>query len=160
MRQIALVAVLLIFSLRHVDAGLNELIQQNVKDATKSYDRTLSSYQVSTEPARLWVQVRNESQKELGKKLLEIMTTANLERRKIVSKPLQLVDFGPEKSQLRFFKKQDKKEAVELLEVLRKYIPQIELRDLSRQYADVGWLTSGHYELWFSPELTALQSPE
>lgn len=160
MRQIALVAVVLVLSFRHVDAELPELIQQNVQNAAQSYDRTSSPLQLSTEPARLWVHVRSDRQKEIGKKLLEIVTNSNLERRKIESKPLQLVDGGPEKSELRFFKRQDKTEAAELLEMLRKHIPQLELNDLSRQYANVGWLQSGHYELWLSPKLTDLKSPE
>ncbi len=160
MRQIALIAVVLVLSMRHVDALLSDLIQQNVQDAAQSYERTSSPRQLSTEPARFWVHIRSDRQKEIGKKLLEIVTNANLERRKIESKPLQLVDFGPEKSQLRFFKQQDKIEAAELLEMLRKYIPQIELRDMSREYVNVGWLKSGHYELWLSPELADLKSPE
>jgi len=150
MRQIVLVAVLLVLSFRHVEAQLDELIRKNVEDAAQ--------FQVSTESAQLWVHVRSEKQKEIGKKLLDILTNSSLERRKIEPKPLQLVDVGPEKSQLRFFKPQDKTEADELLEMLRKYIPQIELQDLSRQYANVGWLKSGHYELWLSPKLADLES--
>jgi len=158
MRQIVLVAVVILISLRHADAQLNELIQQNVQDAAQSYERTSSPIQRSAESARLWVHVRNDRQKEIGEKLLKIVTNGNVEGRKIEAKPIQLVDVGPNNSQLRFFKREDEKEATELVEMLRKYIPELQLRDLSSQYANVVWLKSGHYELWLSPELIQLKS--
>ncbi len=152
MRQIALVTtVLLTLFLEHVDAGfsLNDLIEQNIE-----------TLQQSTETARLWVHVQSDSQKGIGKQILNRVKNAKLEERSIERKPVQLVASGPQESQLRYFKRQDKSEARELFRILRKLIPQLELLDLSSQYERVGWIKSGHYELWVSPDLVRLEPPE
>jgi hypothetical protein len=67
------------------------------------------------------------------------------------------VKFGPQVSQLRYFKTKDEPEARELFAILRKIIPTLELKDLSREYARVGWINPGHYELWLSPNLVQLE---
>ncbi len=160
MRQIALFIVVLTIFSAHVDAGLDDLIKQNIQDAAKSYDRTLSPVQRSTEPARLWVHVRSDSQERIGDEILNIVTDTKLEERSIEWKPVQVVDFGPRESQLRYFKRQDESEARELFGILRGLIPQLELKDLSRQFARVGWIKSGHYELWLSPDIVRLEPLE
>jgi hypothetical protein len=70
------------------------------------------------------------------------------------------VDSGPQTSQLRFFKTKDEPEARELFAILGRIVPELELKDFSRQYGRVGWLNPGHYELWLSPNLDHLEPSE
>ena len=67
------------------------------------------------------------------------------------------MDSGPRNSQLRYFKIQDKSDAWKLFRILREIIPQLEIKDLSRQYTNVNWIKSGHYELWLSREIVRIE---
>ena len=73
--------------------------------------------------------------------------------------PIQTVDVGPSKSQLRYFKKLDEVEAQEMLALFSKIssIADLELKDLSEQYSEVSWIKPGHYELWLSPDIVQAQ---
>jgi hypothetical protein len=68
--------------------------------------------------------------------------------------------FGPRESQLRYFNKEDASQAAELLKVLSRLIPELKLKDLSREYAKLRWIRTGHFELWLSPELVQIEPPE
>lgn len=130
---------------------LNEQIKQNIDNVTESY-RSL----VSKEPARLWIQARTQEQILLLKNMPEQLKPFGL----IKVEPIQLVNEGPKQTKLRFFSRQDKNQAEQLVKVLSKFFPKLELQDLSSQYGDMGWLQAGHYELWLAPNISAIAQPE
>jgi hypothetical protein len=136
-----------------VNADLNELIQQNVLDADKSYEQIISTVEQPLKPSQLWIHVRSDNQTGLAEELYKQVSSANLPGIRIERKPLQFVSSGPRVSQLRYFKKEDGSEAQKLLETFRLIIPDLELKDFSSQYSHDSWIKRGHYELWFSAEV-------
>ncbi len=101
--------------------------------------------------ARLWIHVQTEAQKQSVENLMNgWLNGIDLNGRKIVLRPTQLVPNVPQNNQLRFFKKQDAKEARLLFKQLRTVIPNIQLKDFSDDYDSVSWVKSGHYELWLN----------
>lgn len=138
--------------------SLGELINKNVRDATSAYEKALPPSQRPTNPAQLWIHIRNNGQKKLAQEIQNRVSETEFRQWKIEQKPVQMIDSGPGKSQLRYFKRQDQTQAQELFVILSKLIPQLEINDLSGKYESVGWIKSGHYELWLSPSLTRLQT--
>lgn len=157
MKQIALIAAVLGLFSEHANADLEKLINKNVRDATKSYERILSSTERPSGAVQLWLHIRSDSQKKIGEEILNRLKNAKLGERSIEQKPVQTVQFGPQVSQLRYFKAQDEPEARELFEIMRRLIPKLELKNFSREYERVSWITRGHYELWLSPALVRLE---
>ena len=160
MRQIVLAGVALAFASQQVHAQLDELIEQNIRDAEKSYEKSLNVGEQRTETPRVWLHVRSDSQKQVAQEILNSLKEDKLHGRSIELKPVRTVDFGPDESQLRYFKQVDEEEVQVLLELLKKLIPGLVLRDLSKQYAQAGWIKPGHYELWLSPDLLQVAPPE
>jgi len=157
MKNIALVTVALALIPGYAGAaGLNELINQNVQDAAGAYQKTLPPAQRSAQPARLWIHISNPIQKPLAEEVLARVTKA-LPSEKIEKTPVQTVDSGPRRSELRFFKKEDEPQARLLFDSLRGMVPRLELKDFSREYAGARWIKPGHYELWLSAEVDRLQ---
>jgi len=152
-----LVVALSLFSVS-VEAGLRDLIQQNVQNAEKSYEQTISTIEQQSKPSRLWIHVRTESQRNVGEEIQKAITDVSLAGRRIEKKPLQIVAFGPRESQLRYFKRGDDSQAKELLTVLRKLIPELKLINFSDKYSHVRWIKTGHFELWLSPKLEKIES--
>lgn len=72
---------------------------------------------------------------------------------------MQVVDYGPNDTELRFFKSRDAEQARALARVLRDALPALELKDFSSQYGKVGWLKPGHYELWLAPQVNRFETP-
>lgn len=159
-RMVPVTFALVIFSGHVSGVTLNELINKNVRDATSAYDKTLPSAQQPANPAQLWIHVRSDSQNKLAREILDRVAKTEFRQWKVEQKPVQKVDAGPRKSQLRYFKRQDQTQAQELFDALRKLIPELEISDLSGKYESVSWIKSGHYELWLAPDLMRLQPPQ
>ncbi len=160
MKKIALMVVALTLFSVNVEAGLSDLIQQNVQDADKSYERITSPIEQQSMPSRLWIHVRTESQRNVGEEIYKVITDTSLGGRRIEQKPLRIVASSPRESQLRYFKKEDESQAAELFAVLRRLIPELKLKDFSREYSHVHWIKTGHFELWLSPGFVRIESPE
>lgn len=152
-KTIALLILNLILVPLTVNAGLDKLIQQNVRDADKSYEQIISTVEQSHMPSRLWILLQSESQRSLAEKIYTQVSYVNLPEIRIERKPLQFVNSGLRVSQLRYFKKEDRPEVQELLEALRLLIPDLVLEDLSNQYSHSSWIKRGHYELWLSVKM-------
>lgn len=158
MNRVALVSIFLALFSHHVSgANLNDLINKNVQDATNAYEKSLPAAQQPTSSAQLWIHVRSDSQNKLADEILDRVEKTEFGQWKIERKPTQKVSSGPQKSQLRYFKKQDQAHAKELFDMLRKQILDLEISDLSGKYEGIGWIKAGHYELWLSPDLMRLQ---
>jgi|GEM_PF-2492481 len=147
-----ILAFTFIFFTQNANSGLNRLIERNVKDASKFFEQVIiDETEQQKEPARLWIHVRNENQKKDLKEIAEWLKNIKLNGITIELRPIRLVEYGPNKPDLRSFKKDDAEEAKHLLTTLQKIIPKLELKDLSRQYRKIVWIKPGHYELWLSP---------
>jgi hypothetical protein len=163
-KSILFMTALILFSV-NVEAGpdnsgLRDLIQENIQDAEKSYEQTISPIEQQRKTFSLWINVSGERQIRLGEEIRKRIADTDLGEKGIENKPIQLVDNGPPNNQLRYFKKEDAPHAAELLSVLRKFIPNINLKDYSRQYSDINWITPGHLELWLSPRLKKIRPPK
>lgn len=160
MNRTTLVIVAIVLFSEHVNGmPLPALINKNVQDAAGAYERTLTVAQAQKPiyPAQLWIHVRTDSQKKIAQEILDRVVKAEAAQWKIEQEPIQKVDSGPRKSQLRYFKRQDQTQAKELFDVLHRFIPQLELINSSDQWEKVGWIKPGYYELWLSPNLKRLQ---
>lgn len=156
---ILLIAAFILFPV-NVEAGLSRLIQQNIEESDKSFEQTILPIEQQSKPSRLWIHVCTEGQRIVGEKIYKAISDTGSGETHIVEKPLQIVAIGPSESQLRYFKKEDESQAAELFEVLRKFIPTLKLKDFSQEYSHVRWLKKGHFELWLSPELMQIETPE
>lgn len=70
--------------------------------------------------------------------------------------PAQLVDQGPSRSQLRYFRESEKDLAVKAYEILRNSIPDLQLLYI-KGFETSTAMRQNHYELWLSPD--ALKAP-
>jgi len=155
------ICTLLLFSYPASGGSLDALINKNVTRSTQSYQAaTLSPTVQPATVAQCWIHIRSDRQQRLAREILETLMKHRYQRGTIEWKPIQKVDTGPQRSQLRYFKRQDQRQAQEIFEVLRALIPQIELSDESAKYENVDWIKSGHYELWLAPDLKRLQRPQ
>ena len=98
-------------------AQLNDLIQENIKQANKSYEQTIEHIEQRSETIRLWIHVQKEEQKKLGEQIFKAISDTSIQGKSFTKKPLRVVNFGPEKSELRYFKEEDKSDAAELFSV-------------------------------------------
>ena len=137
-------------------AQLGDLIRGNVQDATKSYNRLVTEQPKDT--PQLWIHVRNEGQMKLVVDNLSSFRTMKLGGQAVDVRPIQLVTSGPQGSQLRFFKQEDRKQAPQLLAEIKKVLPRLQLQDLSGQYKGVDWIKPGHYELWLSRDVIKIDA--
>lgn len=160
MKKTALLIVAITLFSVNVEADLSDLIQQNIQDSDKSYEQTILPFEQRNKPSRLWIHVRTESQRNVGEEIFKTIADTSLGGSRIEQKPLQIVAFGPQESQLRYFKKENESQATELFAVLRRFIPMLKLKDFSREYSHVRWIKTGHFELWLSSELVHIESPE
>lgn len=156
MKTIACAAFALTLLSGHaMGADLKDLIRQNVQDATTGYSKSLAPKK-ETESIRLWIHVRKDAQRRIAEEIQARLTRARLGE-KIKKEPVQVVRVGPSRTQLRFFKAEDKAQARELSRELQKMLPHVDLKDLSREYARMTWIKPGHYELWLDPRLARLK---
>jgi hypothetical protein len=159
MNRIALAILAFVLMPGRASCGtpLNELIDRNVRDANTAYQKSLPGAQLPASPVFLWIHVRNEGQESLAQQILNEMVKIPSDQWTIEPKPVQKVDSGPSRSQLRYFKQQERQQAQVLLAALRTLIPQLDIADLSGTYENAEWIQQGHYELWLAPDLTNLQ---
>ena len=156
MKQTLLVGFILALFSTQVNADLNKLIYLNIMDISDSNEMVNSPAEHPTKPPRLWIHVQTEDQIDMGEEIYNKVLDISVGNLIIERKPVLTVGDGPLDSQLRYFKKEDKTQAQELFETLRGLIPGLKLKDFSQEYSHVGWIKSGHYELWLSPELMHL----
>ncbi|MDH3392859.1 MAG: hypothetical protein OEL66_02550, partial [Desulfobulbaceae bacterium] len=99
---------------------------------------------------RLWIHIRKENQRNEAENIYKLINDIKLNDMSIEQKPIQVIDYGPEISQLRYFKKEDKMLAEKLFTVLSEMIPTLTLQNFSDSYSDASWLLPGHFELWIA----------
>jgi len=157
MRRNIVLAVVMLVLARNASAQLNDLIKENVQDARSSYKQLSGEQRI--EAPQLWIHVRSDAQRKLVAENLTWFGSIQLRGKRMDVRPLQLVAEGPEQSQLRFFKRQDREEAGQLLGELKKGIPRLQLQDLSGRYQAIEWLKPGHFELWLAPSVSKIGTP-
>jgi hypothetical protein len=159
MKLTILLAITTFIFAQNAYSGLNELINQNVKDSTKYYNKVLIEAEQQKYVPRLWIHVEREDQKKAVTDILEWFKSIKLGGKALELRPIKYVKSGPQVSQLRFFKEQDAKYAEQLISELEKILPLLELKDLSFRYKKIEWIKPGHFELWLSPDINNLKAP-
>ncbi|KWC36272.1 hypothetical protein WL51_19345 [Burkholderia ubonensis] len=134
-------------------AQLRGLINENIRSTTSSAVWLADD---AKKTPKLWIHVRTESQKQIVQGNLDWFKSLDVGGRKIELRPIQLVDSGPQQSQLRYFRSSDQDRAQALLAEIRKAVPHAVLRDMSDQYQQVSWIEPGHFELWLAPNDTPI----
>lgn len=137
----------------HGVSELKNLIKENVQsfEARENTKRPKEITKYQLRP-RLWIHVYNEEQKKVAANIVEKLKEIKLAGNSIEMRQIRLVKNSPEISDLRFFKKQDHKNGRQLLTELRKFIPDLKLKDMTTQFEGISWIRPGHFELWLSPE--------
>ena len=122
-------------------------IRRNIESGKLAYDRLIDE-----QAPQLWIHVRTQEQFATTKsrEVSAWLDSIKVGGKEVDVRPIQMVDRGPKNTQLRFFFKQNKDEAEQLLKELKKRLPLIQLEDFSGQYEYI--LEPGHYELWLTPE--------
>lgn len=134
---------------------VGRLIEQNVRSSTSAYKRLADESKASV--PQLWIHVRSQEQLRLVQSNLNWFKALSVEGRKASVRPTQLVDVGPQQSQLRYFRQADLRQAQLLLAEIRKAIPNVVLTDMSQQYQQASWIEPGHFELWLAPSVTTIR---
>jgi hypothetical protein len=131
---------------------LKGLIEQNINSQKSSTER--HSKEPTKATPQLWIHVRSEEQKRAVQGKIEWFRSLAIAGQKVEVRPIQVVNAGPQQSELRFFRRADQTQAQALLAEVKKGIPPTVLKDMSSQYQQVGWIGQGHYELWLGPNVT------
>lgn len=126
--------------------------ERNLNDLLK----TLNVYPILNEniPPRIYLHIRQNTTNDQANTLrlrIESITIGNMSV--IVPRIIQIND-GPSKNQLRFFRKLEAHEAMEIKRNLDGFVNNLVLVDLSHKYENSDSIRSRHYELWLEPNLT------
>lgn len=106
-------------------------------------------------PARIWLHVRRNDQMSFKTSFEQVIgdtIPVNQRPREVEWMPVQEVQVGPSRSQIRFFKDYDRDTATVLKRAFARQGAEVELRDMTKEYASAGWLDAGHIEVWLSPD--------
>lgn len=155
-RRGLLLAALVAASPAVAGAGeLDALIESNQKSLERTI-REFESYErqdMFLPPARLWVHTRTGAQERLVAEIEARAGAITLPSGPVDLMPVQRVDVGPSRSQLRVFKAVDRQRAHRIARAVREVIPDLEVKDFTAEYGKVVWVKPGHLELWLAPEI-------
>ena len=107
--------------------------------------------QVLARVPRLFIHIRSDSQRADVTRLVAALGNVELNGAKMVVPEVRLVETFPKRSQLRFLKAADGPEAAELLNILKAHIPDLTIRDMSKDFGDKDFAKPRTYELWLAP---------
>ncbi len=129
------------------------VIEQNVKSAGKS------AGELASRPApKLWIHVRSDAQRREVEAAMASFRALKVQGAAVDVRPVQSVNAGPQRSELRVFNAADRAHAKTLLADLSRVVPGVVLSDLSNQYKQAKWIEPGHFELWLGPGVTRLNT--
>jgi hypothetical protein len=154
MKHTAIVAVLGLLAWAGSGAAqqLPSVIEQNVKSAGKS------AGELASRPApKLWIHVRNDAQRREVDAAMPFFRGLKVQGAAVDVRPVQRVNAGPQRSELRVFNAADRAHAKALLTDVARVVPGVVLSDLSNQYKQAKWIEPGHFELWLAPGVTRLE---
>ena len=142
-------------------SDVNELIDQNtatqqqITQQIKQRANATSVRPSDLPDLRFWPHVRANAQKggliALLKELQEAGGSASLGR-EIDTQVIQVLDQGPNFSQLRFFKASDAPTADVLMRWFANKGLELRVVDLTERYKSETWIEVGHFELWLSAD--------
>ena len=98
--------------------------------------------------SRIYVHIQNASQRPKAEEFL-----VWLEAQGIYSiPPIEQVTVGPPTTQVRYFREEDKADAMKLVDYLKKEVDvAAQVKDLSKYYKDEN-IPLGYFEVWFGPK--------
>lgn len=129
-----------------LEKQISQFKSEKIKIAARSEQIAQQIQNLPKIRARVYIHIRKKQQRdkarEIGLKLEEAgFSVPGVER---------LVESGPKKNQLRFFRKAEADEAAGIVDFLASLGIETELVDLSTQYENSSAIRPRHYELWFS----------
>lgn len=124
-----------------------ELAQQSLTSAkeevVQARARILEPIKISH---RIVIQIHGEYQREAAEKI-----GAQLRSAGYIVPDFELVNTGPNATELRFLRKAEQEEAMKIVGLLNKMGVQVKLADHSANYENAKNVRPGTYELWFAP---------
>lgn len=131
----------------------NSVLNVSVSTASDATKQTAS--EVLARVPRLFIHIRSDAQRPEVSRLVASLGEVRLKGATLVVPEVRIVDAFPKQSQLRFLKSADGDEATELLNILKPHVPDLVLRDMSKDFDDKDFAKPRTYELWLAS--TAVQ---
>jgi len=103
------------------------------------------------EPPKVWIYIQDTRNRSLTDAVSRCLAALMVDGAAVSLQPVQLAQQGPLVDEIRYFKKGDRTGALAIVGALKRVLPRLGLRDLSREYDEVVWVEHGHYELWLAP---------
>jgi len=94
---------------------------------------------------RIYIHIRSDKDRELARAVGERLKALDF----VVPGIERLVEKGPERSQLRYFRQSEAEEARRIFELLREMGIELELKYVPG-YEDTDAIRPGHFEIWFA----------
>ncbi|HET6156790.1 MAG TPA: hypothetical protein VFE34_00460 [Dongiaceae bacterium] len=123
----------------------------NVSVSTESDATKQTASEVLARVPRLFIHIHSDAQRPSATKLVASLGDVRLKGATLVVPEVRIVDAFPKQSQLRFLKSVDQPEASELLNILKLHIPDLVLKDMSKDFDDKDSAKPRTYELWLAP---------
>lgn len=139
-----------------IDASIDQLDKRNYELAQRSLtsakEEVVQARARISEPIkishRVVIHIRDESQREVAGKI-----GAELRSAGYVVPDIELVNAGPDATELRFLRKAEQEEAAKIVGLLEKKMRiQARLADHSATYENAKDVRPGTYELWLAPK--------
>lgn len=134
-------------SLKKVEERNFELAQQSLTSAkeevVQARARILEPIKISP---RIVIHIRGEYQREAAEKI-----GAQLRSAGYIVPDFELMNTGPNATELRFLRKAEQEEAMKIVGLLNKMGMQVKLADHSAEYENAKNVRPGTYELWLAP---------
>lgn len=102
--------------------------------------------------AQLWMHVQNRLQSQRAGRLAEVLgegVEVGGVARQIEIWPTQVVDFGPNEGQVRYFKPEDRATAERIAEIAGDMGLELAPTSMVESFAGADYLEIGHLEIWF-----------
>lgn len=103
------------------------------------------------EPPKVWIYIQDPRSRSLTDAVSRCLAALRVDGAAVSLQPVQVAQQGPLVDEIRYFKTGDRTGALSLIGALKRMLPRLCLRDLSRDYDEVVWVEHGHYELWLAP---------
>ncbi len=127
-------------------------LQAKVNEAAAVIDLGKSNNAMSgTLPPRVYIQIPDERQREIAKSLQNILREEKFIAPGIENVVRKSNAIVPEKTQVRYYREEEKSEALRLISILKKFKLNLTIQDKPEKISGDGRGTRpGHYEIWLS----------
>jgi hypothetical protein len=155
---VELLQVLLNIAKTEPDSSVAQDVSQAIARVERANPdlRTLIQSDLKTQQARLYFHINDESQRSPAQTLATQI--ANGQGLDVLVPGIERVN-GPDRSELRFFKKTDQAEAARIAQALARLGTAVSVKDLSARYESSDRIRTRHFELWLGDDFPATARP-